>query len=260
MTATAVRLAAIEVNRCAPPVRYCGPVETATLLQGLLWFAAFLFSTTVHEAAHAIAALRGGDPTAYLGGQVSFSPLPHIRREPIGMLVVPLLTAFTNGWAVGWASTPYDPVWAAHYPRRAAAMAAAGPAGNLLIATLAFAVIRGGLAVGFFDSPDHVTFSHLVAAANGAGWLGVLGDVLSVLLILNLLLFVFNMLPFPPLDGASAIGGVLPERAALTLRNFTASPIFSLLGIFIAWQVFPHVVGPIFSALLALVHPADRYS
>lgn len=240
-------------------MRYCGRVETAALLQGLLWFAAFLFSTTVHEAAHAVAALRGGDPTAYLGGQVSFSPLPHIRRQPIGMLVVPLLTAFTNGWAVGWASTPYDPVWAAHYPRRAAVMAAAGPAGNLLIATLAFAVIKGGLAAGIFELPDHVVFSHLVDAANGAGWLAVLGDLLSVLLVLNLLLFVFNMLPVPPLDGASAIGGVLPERVAVALRGFTSSPIFSIFGIFIAWQVFPHVVGPIFDALLTLVHPRNRY-
>ena len=235
-------------------------MEPHTLVQGLLWLAVFLFSTTVHEAAHALASLRGGDPTAYLGGQVSLSPLPHIRREPIGMLVVPLLTAFTNGWAVGWASTPYDPVWASRYPRRAAAMAAAGPAGNLLIAVLAFAALRGGLVAGFFESPDHVTFSHLVEAASGAPWLTAVGAVVSVLLVENLLLFVFNMLPVPPLDGASAIGGVMPERAALWLRRIAANPVFSILGIFIAWQVFPHVVGPIFSALLTLVHPADRYS
>src|SRR5437870_9906314 len=120
-----------------------GAVQPEALIQGLLWFAAFLFSTTVHEAAHALAALRGGDPTAYLGGQVSLSPLPHIRREPIGMLVVPILTAFTNGWALGWASTPYDPYWAARHPRRGAAMAAAGPAGNLLIALLALLGLRG---------------------------------------------------------------------------------------------------------------------
>ena len=235
-------------------------MEPEALIQGLLWFAVFLVSTTVHEAAHALAALRGGDPTAYRGGQVSLSPLPHIRREPIGMLVVPLLTTFTNGWAVGWASTPYDPVWASNYPRRAATMAAAGPAGNLLIAMLAFGAIRGGLLAGFFASPEHVTFSHLVDATNGAGWLTALGALASVLLVENLLLFVFNMLPVPPLDGASAIGGVLPERTALRLRAFTSSPAFSILGIFIAWQVFPHVVGPIFSALLTLVHPADRYS
>jgi Zn-dependent protease len=235
-------------------------VEPEALTRGLLWFAAFLFSTTVHEAAHALAALRGGDPTAYLGGQVSFSPLPHIRREPIGMLVVPLLTAFTNGWAVGWASTPYDPRWAARHPRRAAAMAAAGPAGNLLIALVAFVAVRGGLLVGVFGTPDHVTFSHLVDAASGAGWLNGLGDLLSVLLVLNLLLFVFNMLPLPPLDGATAIGGLLPERTALGLRQFFSSPAFSLLGIFIAWQLFPRFARSIFTVIVTLVHPADRYS
>ena len=103
-------------------------------------------------------------------------------------------------------------------------------------------------------------FSHLVEAVSGAQWFSALGDVLSVLLVLNLLLFVFNMLPIPPLDGASAIGGILPERAALTLRSFATNPAFSILGIFIAWQAFPRFVGPIFGALLALVHPADRYS
>ena len=212
---------------------------TEALIQGLLWFVAFLFSTTLHEAAHALAALRGGDPTAYLGGQVSFSPIPHIRREPIGMLVVPLVTTLTNGWAIGWASTPYDPLWAARHPRRAATMAAAGPAANLLITLTAFAAIKVGLRTGVFVSPDHASFQHLVEATNGAGWLAGLGDLLSVLVMLNALLFVFNMLPLPPLDGASAIGGILPERAALAVRGFLSSPVFSLLGIFVAWQVFP---------------------
>src|SRR6478672_8150136 len=104
-------------------------VSTDALLPGLMWFAAFLFSTTVHEAGHALVALWGGDRTAYLGGQVTLSPLPHIRREPIGMLVVPLLTSLLNGWAMGWASAPYDPRWEERYPRRAAWMAAAGPGG-----------------------------------------------------------------------------------------------------------------------------------
>jgi len=235
-------------------------VETEALLRGLLWFVAFLFSTTVHEALHAVAALRGGDPTAYLGGQVSFSPLPHIRREPVGMLIVPLLTTLTNGWAVGWASTPYDPLWAARHPRRAAAMAAAGPAGNLVIALLAFATIKAALAAGIFVSPEHASFNHLVEAARGGDVVAGLGDLLTVLLVLNTLLFVFNMLPFPPLDGASAIGGILPERTAVALRGFTSSPMFSLLGILVAWQIFPYFVRPLFRALLTLVHPGDTYS
>src|SRR5438128_6331525 len=208
-----------------------GAVQPEALIQGLLWFAAFLFSTTVHEAAHALAALRGGDPTAYLGGQVSFSPLPHIRREPVGMLIVPLLTTLTNGWAVGWASTPYDPLWAARHPRRAAVMAAAGPAGNLVIALLAFATIKAALAAGIFVSPEHASFNHLVEAARGGDVVAGLGDLLTVLLVLNTLLFVFNMLPFPPLDGASAIGGILPERTAVALRGFTLSPTLPVFRI-----------------------------
>ena len=122
----------------------------ADLGTGLIWFVAFLLSTTVHEAMHAWVAWRGGDPTAYHGGQVSLSPVPHIRREPIGMLVVPLLTALTQGWAMGWASAPYDPNWAARHPRRAAIMAAAGPAGNFLLALGAFALLKAGLIAGFF--------------------------------------------------------------------------------------------------------------
>jgi Zn-dependent protease len=235
-------------------------MDADTLTLGLMWFTAFLFSTTVHEALHALAALRGGDRTAYLGGQVSLSPLPHIRREPVGMLVVPLLTAFTNGWAIGWASTPYDPAWAARHPRRAASMAAAGPAGNLLIAAGAFAVLRLGLAAGVFVAPERARFHHLVDAAGGTAWLTGVGDLLTMLLVLNVLLFVFNMLPFPPLDGASALGGLLPARPAAALRALVASPVFSLVGILIAWQIFPSIARPLFRTVLRLLHPGALYS
>jgi Zn-dependent protease len=234
-------------------------LETDALLRGLLWFVVFLFSTTVHEAMHALAALRGGDDTAYLGGQVSLSPVPHIRREPIGMLVVPLLTAFTNGWAIGWASTPYDPLWAARHPRRAAAMAAAGPAGNLLIALAAFGLMKAGLSAGWFVPPDRVSFSSLVAAAGDVGWITAAGQVLTVLLVLNVLLCVFILLPVPPLDGGSAIGGLLPARAAVALQSFTQNPMFGLIGILVAWQVFPYMARPLFSAVIRLVHPQEAY-
>src|SRR2546427_9298599 len=96
------------------------------IASGLLWFLAFLVSTTFHEAAHAFVAWRGGDSTAYRGGQVSLSPLPHIRREPIGMLVVPLLTSLTQGWAIGWGRTPFDPELEARDPRPAALIAGRG--------------------------------------------------------------------------------------------------------------------------------------
>ncbi len=229
-----------------------------TLATGFLWFVAFLFSTTVHEAMHALVALRGGDPTAYHGGQVSLSPIPHIRREPIGMLVVPLLTALTQGWAIGWASTPYDTLWAARYPKRAALMAAAGPAGNLLIAFVAFVAIKIGLAGGWFVPPDSVTFEHLVSAA-GAGR-SFAAELLSIFLTLNVLLCAFNLIPLPPLDGASVIGLFIPETAALKLRELSHTPIFQMAGLLIAWRIFPAIVGPLFGLILRVVHPGLGYS
>ena len=97
---------------------------------GLAWYAVLVFSLTFHEAAHAWAAQRGGDPTAYLGGQVTLDPRPHMRREPFGTVLVPLLSFSMSGFMIGWASTPFDPRWALEHPRRAAWMSLAGPAAN----------------------------------------------------------------------------------------------------------------------------------
>ena len=235
-------------------------MEPSRIAEGLLWFVAFLFSTTVHEAAHAFVAWRGGDSTAYRGGQVSLSPLPHIRREPIGMVVVPLLTALTQGWALGWASTPYDPHWEARYPKRAALMSAAGPAGNLLIAAIAFLVLKAGLLAGVFLTPRTASFTQLAVAASEAGAAALVVKVLSIFLMLNVLLFVFNLLPVPPLDGASAMGLVLPEELAERFVNLARTPGFSLFGLLIAWQVFPYLARPLFGIVLRLLHPGVSYT
>jgi Zn-dependent protease len=228
------------------------------LFTGFVWFGAFLFSTTVHEAMHALVAWKGGDPTAYLGGQVSLSPVPHIKREPIGMLVVPLLTSLTQGWAMGWASAPYDPHWASRHPQRAALMAAAGPAGNLLIAVVALAALRIGLMAGWFIAPDHVKFDAIVGAASPeAGFAAVL---LSVLLVLNVFIGLFNLLPLPPLDGSAIITVFLPDEYAERFRMLQSNPMMSMIGLMIAWKVFPLLTGSLFSMLLLLVHPHESYS
>jgi Zn-dependent protease len=229
------------------------------LVTGTIWFVAFLFSTTFHEAMHAFAAWRLGDPTAYHGGQVSLSPVPHIAREPIGMLVLPLLTSLTQGWAIGWASTPYDPQWAARYPGRAAVMAVAGPLGNLIIAALAFALLKVGLATGWFVAPDRVSFDSVVQLAGGDGP-AFITSLLSVLLVMNVFLCVFNLLPLPPLDGAAVLNGILPSRHAQNLRKLSTNPMMSLLGLVVAWRVFPLMTGSLFTAILRLLHPLQSYS
>ena len=228
------------------------------LAVGLLWFAAFLFSTTVHEAMHAWAAWKGGDPTAYHGGQVSLSPVPHIRREPIGMVVLPLLTALTQGWAIGWASAPYDPRWAARYPKRAAVMAAAGPAGNVLIALAAFIVLKIGLNQDLFMAPPRVSIDALVMPAGGEGT-DFISTLLSILLMLNVFLAVFNLIPLPPLDGSAVLALILPERQALQMQQYAAQPWLQLVGLAIAWKVFPIISGPLFLVVLRLLHPGEAY-
>lgn len=223
-------------------------------IEGLLWFAVFVLSTTVHEAAHAYAAYLGGDRTAYLGGQVTLNPVPHIRREPVGMLLVPLVFALSSGYCIGWASTPYDPAWEQRHPRRAAWMAAAGPAANLVIGVLAFGLLRAGLAWGDFQAPDSIDLSHLVTATTPA--LKLFGSFLGILLGLNAILFVFNLIPVPPLDGATAVTLLLPDELALRLRALLRTPALSLLLFGVVWFGFgPFVAGPMFRMLVELLHP-----
>ena len=82
------------------------PIAAETIALGFIWYVVFLFSTTCHEGAHALVAKLGGDPTAFYGGQVTLNPLPHIRREPLGTVVVPILSYLFSEWMIGWASAP----------------------------------------------------------------------------------------------------------------------------------------------------------
>ncbi len=223
----------------------------------VFWLPAFLFSTTVHEAAHAWSALRLGDPTAYLGGQLSLSPWPHVRRSPIGMLVIPLVTSLTQGWTMGWAHAPCDPAWADRHPRRAALMSLAGPLGNLAIALAAFGLIQAGLALGAFEPPQTATVQHLVSNAMPPDALQAgdfLAEGLSVVLALNALLFVLNLLPLPPLDGASVWTLLLPNHAARAIRSAGAAPGLAFVGILATWQLVPALTAPVLAMVAKLLY------
>jgi len=183
------------------------------LSSALVYYVVFLFSTTLHEAAHAWAAARGGDLTAYHGGQASLDPIPHIRREPFGMVVLPLISALITGWPFGYASAPFDPQWAMRHPKRAALMSLAGPAANLLLVVLAAAAIRGGILGDVFFAPERIRFGEITDTNAGGVWPAV-ATMLSAFFSLNLLLAAFNLLPFPPLDGSGAVPILLSDNAA----------------------------------------------
>jgi Zn-dependent protease len=188
------------------------------LASAFVYYLVFLYSTTVHEAAHAWAAKLGGDLTAYHGGQVSLDPRAHIKREPIGMVVLPIVSALLSGWPMGFASAPYDPQWALRHPRRAAWMALAGPGANILLVLLAGIAIRVGIMAGVFHAPESVNFDRIVAGVESGLWPAV-AFFLSVTFALNLVLAALNLLPIPPLDGSAALPLFMSASATAATRN-----------------------------------------
>lgn len=224
--------------------------EVITL--GIIWYLAFLFSTVCHEGAHALVAMWGGDLTAFHGGQVSLNPIPHIRRSPIGLLVVPLLSYAWGGWMIGWASAPYDPEWQQRYPRRAGWMALAGPATNFILMLLAAIAIRVGMAVHWLHAPESFGFSHVAELANGTTNLAT--TFLSILFVLNLLLGTFNLLPVPPMDGNTGITVFMSPRTALRFINWSRNGQYALLGLIVAWYGFGYIFWPIFTFAVRLLY------
>ena len=229
------------------------------LALGFLQYVVFLFSTTCHEAAHALVAKWGGDNTALDSGHVSLSPLPHIKREPFGMVIMPLIGLSTGSGLIGWASVPYDPRWAQQFPKRAAWMSLAGPVANFTLAIIAAILMRVGLALGSFV-PAGPAFSHMVAAPSGEGIAEGVATVLSVFFSLNLLLGTFNLIPFPPLDGYGILGLFTSERGALRLQEFRVKMGgLAIIGLVLAWQVFDQVFNPVFSAAINILYLGVRF-
>ena len=207
------------------------PLNPQDLMMGFIWYVVFLFSTTCHEASHALAAKIGGDSTAALGGQLSLNPIPHIQRSFYGMVLFPILSFVLSkgGGMIGWASAPYDPLWERRHPRRSAWMALAGPAANFSLMLLAVASLRGGMAFQLFR-PDPVTGAKSFAET-----------VLGVVFFLNLLLGTFNLLPVPPLDGSTGIMLLMSETQAQKYLDWLRGNSFAMVGILVGMLIFSRV-------------------
>jgi Zn-dependent protease len=154
---------------------------------------------------------------------------------------------------IGWASAPYDPHWQERYPRRAACMAAAGPAANFLLVLLTALAMYAGISYGLFELSGRASFDMLVVSADTQGRSG-LSVFLSILFSLNVLLGMFNILPIPPLDGATIIGLLFDEDTARKIYAAGRSPTFQLIGILLAWQVFGAVFWPVFVRVVGLLY------
>ena len=171
------------------------------LSQVLILLAVLIASLSVHEAAHAYAADRLGDPTARQLGRLSLNPAVHV--DPIGTLLFPLVAFMTGFPLIGWAKpVPVNPRYLRHPKRDFAVIAAAGPLSNVamaLVAAVALEVVRS------FAAPGDVAGLALARPAI---------QILRLMVLLNILLAVFNMIPVPPLDGGNVLLGVLPRGPA----------------------------------------------
>jgi Zn-dependent protease len=233
-------------------------MNSGAIVEGLLWYLAFLFSTTCHEASHAFAAYFLGDTTAYEGGQATLNPLPHIRREPVGTVLVPIISYLSGGWMIGWASAPYNFLWSIEHPRRMGMMSLAGPAANFIILLSAAVLIRLGMSLGVFVQPDTISFEHAVAATT-PGFYTPVAMFLSILFSLNLVLGCFNLLPVPPLDGRGIVALLLPTESARKALLFLRNPYLAFAGLFLAWRYFGNMLRPIYLFCINLLFPGSHY-
>lgn len=233
-------------------------MDYITLAIGGLWYAAFIVSTTLHEAAHGLAAKKLGDPTAHRHGLVTVDPLPHIRRSPFGMVIVPILSFALNGWMLGWASAPYDAYWAQCNRKKAAWMSLAGPAANLGLLIVAGIAVRVGIMLGYFHAPESITFT-CITAADSAGLANSVAITISIFFSLNLILLVFNLIPLPPLDGSGVLMLFLSDSAADKYQAALSQPGIRLMGLVAAWYLIDVLFPPMQGLALMILYPGLVY-
>ncbi len=184
----------------------------------LFQFVALIFAFSIHECAHAWTASRLGDQTARMLGRVTLNPIKHL--DPLGSVILPLLSAFYGFPLIGWAKpTPVTARNLHNYKRDDILITIAGPISNLLVATASLIVL---LLIRFATkSGKEWVILAIATVRHIPGLPGTTGSVMFPIVlilyssvIINLLLFVFNLLPIPPLDGSRILRHYLPYRAA----------------------------------------------
>ncbi len=169
------------------------------MLAPFLAFVVLILSVIAHEVAHGYAANSLGDPTARLAGRLTLNPLPHI--DLMGSIVIPALLIFTQSPILfGWAKpVPYNPYNLKNQRWGETFVAIAGSATNILLAVIFGLVVRFGSSIGF----DQTALS-----------------LAATIAFVNLFLGLFNLIPFPPLDGFTALRSALPWHLASGLGRF----------------------------------------
>lgn len=203
-------------------------------LSAVILLVILIFSIIIHELAHGYAALSLGDPTAKLAGRLTLNPVSHI--DPLGSVILPGIMVLSGSpFLFGWAKpVPYNPYNFSNQKWGEAYVAASGSAINFLIALVFGLLLRFAQDVGLHSA----TFIELA----------------SSIVFLNLLLALFNMIPFPPLDGSKVLAALLPFPLRQRYMHFMATiehlGAFALIGFLL---LFIYVLSEPFQGLLAFL-------
>jgi len=187
-----------------------------------------LFAITVHEVAHGWVANRLGDPTARMLGRLTLNPIKHI--DPIGTILVPGVLLLLGGFVFGWAK-PVPITWQnLKNPRRDVALVAiAGPMANLMMACFWAILLRFSLSLD--PQPLNLAFALFTMSQIG--------------IIINVVLMVLNLIPFPPLDGSRIVSSLLPPRVAYQYERIEPYGTYILILLLftgvLSWVMTPFV-------------------
>jgi len=217
----------------------------------------FLFAISFHESAHAWMANRCGDPTARMLGRISLNPIKHI--DPLGTILLPLVAMFTHIPVLGWAKpTPVDPRNFRRPVLDDILTSVVGPISNFTVASGAVLILA---AISFTSQIGHGIVQNMpwayltnnldVLAAQTNSVLMPISLLAYELMVINIVLGVFNLIPVPPLDGSHVLRHLLPEpirRVYDTMGWFALLALVYFGGNFLGRLIFP-VLG-LFNSLL----------
>jgi Zn-dependent protease len=215
-----------------------------------------MLAFSVHECAHAWVAWRLGDPTAKMLGRITLNPIKHL--DPFGSVIFPLIGLYYGGMLFGWAKpTPVSPRNFKNYRRDDILVSLAGPASNLLMASgalILLLLIKHAVPGGLVAIETARFLAHHVPGIPTENLPSLFPIVLFLYyaILLNLLLFVFNLIPVPPLDGSHILRHFLPYNALQVYDRIGMFGMFiiMILGGGIIFRIFLYPLQSIFDGIL----------
>ena len=219
----------------------------------IIWFVVFLFSLSFHEAAHAWTSEKFGDYTGRYQGRITLNPIPHI--DPIGTIVFPLIMMITTIPLLGWAKpVETNPLLWRDKKKANICVSAAGPISNFILLFIAFIALKTMIETGMIGINPRATdyYRLLIPAPGQPTFMEPLVMMLSIMLMLNLALGIFNLIPIPPLDGSHVLESVLPYemgQAYAQIRPYGFLLLIALMYLGILGVIFGPAAQFVFSML-----------